>query len=371
MIDSVCLSLQQLLRNVLSAKFGICAREIELVEVSTGKPALEKHNLAINDRFKLKIPVADQFMIWQIIFNGSFPNCPPDFDIGDSDFYSISLESFEEALPSLINWDCRNDKALVNVLSELHSAYLKYQVEKLESIDNRCAYEYSTLINERKVMPEQVEVFVDSDVVRFLIRLNVDLTLLLPNPDPEEYVLLAVRFGVHGSVRSANLITSPNIEGHLGTGLDLPHNITGDESLFEYVEEVARSVEDQILTVLLERKEKRKRYVFELLRRLGQSVISYDAIEYNNASFLLGKDGFVCVMEVSLSPLFPRAPPSYRLLSAYTTSTDDLPLSQTTQLPYSDKWDTVTMVDNALSLVLGKRLHDFQKQTTLLFKLPK
>ncbi|XP_054278088.1 BRISC and BRCA1-A complex member 2-like isoform X2 [Macrosteles quadrilineatus] len=368
MITSVCLPLQRLLQDVLSSKLGICAREIELLEVSSGKPALEKLKVAINDRFKLKIPIADQYVIWQIIFNGAFPKCPPDFDLGDFDFYSINLEMLEDALPSLKNWEY-TDRALAKVLTELHSAYLKYQVDKLETVDNRCAYEYSSLIGEGKVMPDQVEVFADGDAVHFLIKLDVDLTIILPNQDPEEYVLLAVRFGAHSSVRSANIIVSPTVQRLIGTVLDLPHNITGDEILFEYVDEVARSVENQLLTVSLQRKDKRKRYIFELLSRLGQSVVGYDALEYQSAAFLLEKNGYVCVMEVTLPSMFPRVCPSYRLLSAYTSSSEILPLSQTISLPYNDKWDVADMVDNALTTIKNKKISDFQKFTVPLFKL--
>lgn len=109
---------------------GICAREIELVQLSTGKPALDKkHNVAIDDRFKLKIPISDQYMTWEVMFNCSLPNCPPDFELNDIDFfYSVTLDSMEELLPSLKRWDHRKNKALINVISELRSAYLKYQV---------------------------------------------------------------------------------------------------------------------------------------------------------------------------------------------------------------------------------------------------
>lgn len=89
----------------------------------------KRRNVAIDDRFKLKIPIADQLVTWEVVFNCSFPDSPPDFDVSDVDFlYTLDTDTAEELLPSLYNWDPRNEKALINVITELRSAYLKYQV---------------------------------------------------------------------------------------------------------------------------------------------------------------------------------------------------------------------------------------------------
>lgn len=92
-------------------------------------PASEtKEGEMVDDRFKLKIPITNQTMIWEIIFNCSYPNCPPDFELNDIDFFYSLSANIEELLPSLNQWDCKNDKALINVITELRSAYLNYQV---------------------------------------------------------------------------------------------------------------------------------------------------------------------------------------------------------------------------------------------------
>uniref|UniRef100_A0A1B6LS01 BRISC and BRCA1-A complex member 2 n=1 Tax=Graphocephala atropunctata TaxID=36148 RepID=A0A1B6LS01_9HEMI len=375
MCDTVCSSLEHLVKDVLRSKIGICAREIELVQLSTGKPALEKKvNVAIDDRFKLKIPVSDQFMTWEVVFNCSLPNCPPDFDLGDIDFFSsLTLDSAEELLPSLNEWNHRKDKALINVISELRSAYLKYQVERLESIDNRCAFDYASLITESRISADQVEVFIDNSIVHFLIKPDINLPLILPfGVSDEDYIiLLSVRYGAHGSVRSTSLLTSPDVVQRIRTNLELPRNIKADESLSEYVDFVARSAENQVVMITLNWQEKRKQFILELLKYLGRSVLSYDALEYNHASFLLEKDGFVCVLEVMIPRVFPTKSPEYRLLSVYSPNVEGEPLVKYLQLPFSESWEISIMVDQALNVVTNKKIEDFRDYCERAYQLPK
>lgn len=148
--------------------------------------------------------------------------------------------------------------------------------------------------------------------------------------------------------------------------------VTDNESLSEFVAEVTKSVENQIKTLVLKRKEKRKEFIFQLLKFTGHSVISYDALEYNNCCFLLEKDGFVCILEVCFPFVFPSKPPQFRLLSAYSTSKNGQPLSQVIQqLPFTETWDVATMVDQVLSIVKGKRIEVFRDSTRSCFKLSK
>ncbi|XP_046662551.1 BRISC and BRCA1-A complex member 2-like isoform X3 [Homalodisca vitripennis] len=351
----------------------ICAREIELVQLSTGKPALEKRlNIAIDDRFKLKIPVTDQFMTWEVLLNCSLPNCPPDFDLNDIDFYySLTLDSMEDLLPSLNEWDHRKDKALINVISELRSAYLKYQVERLDTIDNRCAYDYTSLINESRIPADQVEVFIDNNTVHFLIKPDMNLPLILPTEVSEEYIiLLAVRYGAHGSVRTTSLLTAPSVNQLIGTNLELPRTIKTDESLSEYADFVARSAENQVVTIFLNRQKKRKDFIFEMLKWLGHSVLSYDAQEYQSASFFVMKDEFVCILEVRIPSLFPQRAPQYRLMSVHSSGEDGKPLMQFLHMPYSETWDVPTMVDQALNVITTKHIPEFRDYCMSVFQIP-
>lgn len=97
--------------------------------MASGKPATEiKEGETVSDRFRLMIPFTSLSMTWQVIFNYLYPNCPPDFEFNDLDFNYFVSDNIEELVPSLNHWDCRNDKALINVVTELRSAYLKYQV---------------------------------------------------------------------------------------------------------------------------------------------------------------------------------------------------------------------------------------------------
>lgn len=138
----------------------------------------------------------------------------------------------------------------------------------------------------------------------------------------------------------------------------------------DYVEEVARSVEEQALTVVMNREKKRRMFLLEMLKRLGKSVVSYDSVEYRSASFLLDMEGFVCILEVMLSLHFPSQPPQYRLLSAYST-TPEGPLSQTlNKIPYSESWQIHNIVEQALNFIKYKRIAGFQNVSVQRFQIP-
>lgn len=144
-----------------------------------------------------------------------------------------------------------------------------------------------------------------------------------------------------------------------------------EESLADYVEEVARSVEEQALTVVMNREKKRRMFVLEMLKRLGKSVVSFDAMEYRSASFLLDRDGFMCILEVMLPLHFPSQPPQYRLLSVYSTTTPEAPLSQTlNKIRYSESWQVHNMVEEAINVIKHKRIPGFQTVSTQRFQIP-
>lgn len=142
--------------------------------------------------------------------------------------------------------------------------------------------------------------------------------------------------------------------------------VIADESLADFVEEAARHVEEQGQKVVMFRQKKRKQFIFELLKRLGRSVVSYDALKCQYASFLLDSDGFMCVLSVSLSPFFPSEPPQYRLLSVYSTATEG-PLSQTLKIVYSS-WEVNGMVEQALNLIRHKFVPAFQRVCVQMFQ---
>lgn len=138
----------------------------------------------------------------------------------------------------------------------------------------------------------------------------------------------------------------------------------------DYVEEVARSVEEQALTVVMNREKKRRMFLLEMLKHLGKSVVSYDSVEYRSASFLLDTEGFVCILEVMLSLHFPSQPPQYRLLSVYSTTAEG-PLSQTlNKIPYSESWQIHNIVEQALNFIKFKRIPGFQHVSVQRFQIP-
>lgn len=109
---------------------GVCAGEVDLIEVASGRPTLEQSQKScINDRFKLLIPLAGQYLSWEVVFNCCMPEYPPDFDVNDDAFLStMTVDTLQELVPSMLNWDKNNNKSLLKVILELRSAYNKFQV---------------------------------------------------------------------------------------------------------------------------------------------------------------------------------------------------------------------------------------------------
>jgi len=106
---------------------GICAGNLKIDAVQSGKPTIEASNYV--DRFKLIIPYAGQSVTWEVVFDSVLPHFPPDFLFDDDTFLSDpEVKLIEENVPSLANWDCEDAKSLLHVICELLALYRKYQV---------------------------------------------------------------------------------------------------------------------------------------------------------------------------------------------------------------------------------------------------
>lgn len=55
-------------------------------------------------------------------------------------------------------------------------------MNKLETIDNHCAYEYASLVNDKRVPPDQIEVFIEGNAIIFLVKLEVNLPMVSDSP---------------------------------------------------------------------------------------------------------------------------------------------------------------------------------------------
>lgn len=111
---------------------GLNAGTIQIADVRTGRNmpiGIGLESTPVGDRFKMVIPYAGHSITWDVILDSMDQLSPPDFLFND-DFMSDppAMEEIEKSLPSLVNWDCSNDKALLQLINELLVMYKKYQV---------------------------------------------------------------------------------------------------------------------------------------------------------------------------------------------------------------------------------------------------
>lgn len=129
--------------------------------------------------YTLKIPFAGHKLNWDLIFTPEDISFAPDFKFNDENFYlSENLDTLVENVPSLMNWDVNNPMALLSVMREYFGLYKKQQVSTLENenIYSTLNAEYKQLIDE--VSAADVEVFLTSTTVTFVIIIRVDVSEL-------------------------------------------------------------------------------------------------------------------------------------------------------------------------------------------------
>lgn len=129
--------------------------------------------------FNLKIPFAGHKLNWDLRFTPEDISFAPELKFNDENFYlSANMDAVVENVPSLINWDVNNPKALLSVLREYFGLYKKQQVNTLENenIYSTLNAEYKQLLQE--VSSGDVEVFLTSTTVTFVVNIKVDISEL-------------------------------------------------------------------------------------------------------------------------------------------------------------------------------------------------
>lgn len=372
-VESLCSLLQPFVLEVLKEKIGVCAGEVDLIEVASGRPTLEQSQKScINDRFKLLIPLAGQYLSWEVVFNCCMPEFPPDFEVNDDAFLStMTADTLQDLVPSMLNWDKTNNKSLLKVILELRSAYNKYQVDVLNSENSRCSYEYSSLLSEGKLNENDIEVLVTGGSVHFLIHLNVDFSQFKLPKGEENYVMaLSVSFSSSGRMNAPDLVVSPCVAELITSQLQLPPYIKNEENLASYIPVVTQRIKEQLQLLISRRERKRKFFIIELLCRLGTSVISYDAINYLYANFLLDTNGFLCILMVKIPEEFPNQPPLYKLQSVYNSDGQEPLVHNLEGVPFSPQWSIKDVVDRSLKYIEGQKVPIFQTSVVKQFQLP-
>ncbi|XP_046481543.1 BRISC and BRCA1-A complex member 2 isoform X1 [Neodiprion pinetum] len=363
--NSVDKYIEPLLKRVLETqRIGVSCGKVEVNNItsSCGKDR--------GDRFYLSIPYAGKTLSWNVLFNSLCPELSPDFLFDDDSFLADpDVTTILTHVPSLASWDVTNDDALLMVIVQLLSYYKEHQINLLEKQGERLKFEYSTLVNETEICPEDMEVIslptgVRPVETRFLIRMAMDFSKLperISHPQDDEAMLLVTFNGPDYDHITPELYLSKSLEDAFGgpAALHIPP-FQSSKYLMDYVPEVKGYINEKI-NLLAICFEKRKSFIAALLLLKRGSIIEYDAVEASNVTLLVEHRDFYCMIHFKLPTTFPKQPPQITLRSIYhMTSLGTLFSQNVEDLPYSPRWVPFEMVTKALNHIAEKEIHKFQ-----------
>ncbi|KAL5008989.1 hypothetical protein ScPMuIL_014570 [Solemya velum] len=347
---------------------GICEGKIKVSDITSSCPSLKKQQKS--DRFKIIIPYAGQSLMWEVLFDCNHPEDPPDFIFGaDDNEFSPSLED----LKCLSEWDANDPRALLLAVEQLVSQYGHYQQQLVENND-RLRFEYSSLIDQTELTPEDIEVLIHRSEtklgpVHFLIKLNVDFSGIptyLTNDNPgKDLALLLITSPSPDSNRVApQLFLSPRVEQAFGgsANLRIPSYPNGSY-LIDYVPSVLQLLKNKVEQVV-QGHEKREEYIAAFLSHFGKSVLEYDAESFSKISFLFEWNDFFFIVHIDLPLYFPKESPVISLQSVYHESQGKPYMEIIKEYPYSPRWTGNEMADRTRGFILSI-ISTFQKSSVL------
>ncbi|XP_043478796.1 BRISC and BRCA1-A complex member 2-like [Leptopilina heterotoma] len=359
---------QPLLTRVLETqRFGACRRPIIV------------HELKSKDGFNydcidLVVPYADINLKWTILFDSEFPELGPDFIFNDDFLLNPDANSLIENVPSLNTWNYCDSNSLLLVLKELLTYYKKKQIELIKNrCQRRLSFEYEELI--KIVKEENVEVIImnnglKSSEVKFFIRLTIDFSRI---PQKHKHhlqsdaVLLLVTFSGsdYSNVVPALQLTK-TIENILGSQetLSIPPYPSQDGLLIEYVPLIENFLKGKVEALISNCKRKRD-FISSLLIILRGSIIEYDALEFNQATFLVEKKDFHFFIHFRIPSRFPREKPEVVMESAYHMDRSGKMITHTiSKYPHNYQAESISMVQTILKHIEEKEVEPFQQMCT-------
>jgi Brain and reproductive organ-expressed protein (BRE) len=89
-----------------------------------------KDNILSTERYQLGLVYAGQPLQWHVLFDKQEPESPPQFLFLTSPSFlqDLDLDNLEALVPSLVNWNCDDDRALVKVVNEMLIVFRRMQV---------------------------------------------------------------------------------------------------------------------------------------------------------------------------------------------------------------------------------------------------
>ncbi|XP_041353802.1 BRISC and BRCA1-A complex member 2-like [Gigantopelta aegis] len=353
---------------IIQGKGTVCSGNMHVFDAHNSCPTVVQE--AQCDRFKLVIPYAGQSLTWEILFDNTFPDEPPDFIFGpDDEDFLPNLEN----ITSLTKWDPSNSSSLSMAVHELLREFQVYN-RRLVETSSRLKFEFSSLLEQTNLTPEDIEIYVTRSegrmgCVKFLIKLPVDFSqipayLTKDNPGEDSAVLLLTFQSPEGMRVTPQLFLSPRVENALGgsCSLRIPAFPSGAR-LLDYVPNVFELLRRKV-DLLVQSHEKKKDYVAAFLSMFGRSVLEYDMEAFSTISFLFEWHDFYFIINIELPMYFPKEQPQFMFQSVYHESKGKPYMQVFEDYPYSPRWSGIEMAERARSFILDT-IGQFQKSSVL------
>ncbi|KAL4708397.1 hypothetical protein ACJJTC_019633 [Scirpophaga incertulas] len=293
-------------------ELGLCKTKVDIERIA-GFSCAE----GVDSQFRIVLPYCSKKLKWDVIFDISTPWFAPDFRFDDDSFLcNIEEELIEYKLPSLTKWNENDPKALCDVISELVNLYKMHQIKKLnEDESSRAYFEYSALLGDAVTSDNDIEVWVGSHVVEFLIKLKIDIShlseLYSDGTDQNPGIDTALLFVRYPNSTNAELILSPLLTKSLGNiTLPVMHQ---SGVLMDYVPMVTELLNTKIKDVIKNEKLKRE-LLSQLIVKYEGAVLEHDS---NSAAFLFEMNDFHWILLIDIGINFPERPPVLTLRSVY------------------------------------------------------
>ncbi|KAK0052201.1 BRCA1-A complex subunit BRE [Biomphalaria pfeifferi] len=326
---------------------------LKIVDACSGSQSLNMTENA--DRLKLRIPYAQQVLIWEVIFDVNNWKEPPDFIFDDADDFYPPLDKIN----SFILWDWKNQESLAAVVAELLELYKEHHLERAGTNINLQRH-FRSLLAES---PRDLQVIVNKNekglsTVNVLVKLEVTFESLPPylqqgKPGPHSAVLHAYLSNPDASYIKTQLFLSPAVENAFGgpTSLHIPAFQQG-VLLGEYLVLIKQLLVNQILLVT-KYYEKRKDFILAFVNHFGKSVLEYDVEAFNKIVLLFEWNDFFFTFTVELPFHFPDDRPTFFFKSIYHNQNKKPYTEKHTHFPYSPRWSGNEMAKRTSDFILS------------------
>ncbi|XP_059167455.1 BRISC and BRCA1-A complex member 2-like isoform X2 [Physella acuta] len=323
---------------------------LQILDPCSGRFPTGLHDTLKVDRFKLKIPYAEQYLLWEVLFDPGHWREPPDFifNAEDDDFYP-PLENIK----SIVNWDWSRKEGLAEIVAELLELYKEYQLERASTNINLQRHLRSLLAES----PKDMQIIINRTerglgVTNILVKVVLNYSSLPAylqqgNPGQDSAVLHA-QFPYPDSVSArVQLFLSPAVEAAFGGSSKLQVPIFQPGILLgEYFVMITQLLKRQV-QLISDGFDKRKDYISAFVSYFGKAVLEYDVKTFTKVVLLLEWNDFFFTFTVELPLYFPMEHPTFLFKSVYHNQNRKPYVEKHKDFPYSPRWPGTEMAKRA------------------------